>query len=131
MGGDNSMRSTQTTFSHKKLVIKSEKMRFKQHLDEVTKYSEHKDTDFSQITRPMTSYGIHSSGGSTGSAGFFDGDLTRPNSSWKRAIVIQPGKLIKSTQNDRKLSAFWFERAEKIVKEVSNTNQILDNIDYM
>lgn len=122
-----SMHSTQTTFSKSKVNMKSEIAKFKQHISEWAKLPE-----VSPITRPMTAFRpMGNMGDSTGSAGFFGDDLTRPNSSWKKSRIIQPNKLLQSRQSDRRKNTFWFERAKKIQEEVTNTSQILENIDYM
>ena len=69
--------------------------------------------------------------GSTGSAGMLTDDMTRPNSSWKRARMVKPSEILNNRSAKKTKNTFWFERAEKIDKEISNTTQVLDNVDYM
>jgi hypothetical protein len=127
-----SMHSTQTTFSHNKLKVKSEKAKYKSHIEEWSKYSDNIKNDISKIIRPSTAYGTHGAhdmSGSTGSALFSD-DMTRPNSSWKRARVIKPSQLLQK-EPSKKTNTFWFEIAEDIIQGISTTTQVLENIDYI
>lgn len=127
---DNSMSSTQTSFN--KIKLNSEKAKFKAHIEDVEKFSNSTHKDFTQLIRPATAIGgYHEIGGSTGSSGGFTDDMTRPNSSWKRARMIKPSEMLHKKGSSKLKDTFWFERAEKILLEVENTSKILDNVDYM
>lgn len=130
-----SMRSTQTTmFSAAKLDMKSEKDKFKKHAEECSGLTKAPvDLNFLQFVRPGTAYGaaMYNTGGSTGSFGYSSEEMTRPNSSWKRSMQIKPSQIIQCRGGKSNKNFLWFERAEKIMREVKNTYQVLDNIEYM
>lgn len=131
-----SMRSTQSTmFSNAKANFKTDKEKFKLHQRDVSKLTESTaDTSFLQFVRPGTAYGatmydMSSSGGSFGSS---TEDLTRPNTSWNKTKKIKPSSIIKSRGgNSKSKNMMWFDRAERIYSEVTNTTQVLENIEYM
>ena len=127
-----SMRSTQTSmFSNSKLNMKTEKEKFKSHVNELSRLNEgSSDTSFLQFVRPGTAYGA--SMYETSSTGFSNEDLTRPNTSWNKAKRIKPSSIIKSRSGKAKnKNMLWFDRAEKIHCQVTNTTQVLENIEYM
>lgn len=127
---NNSMSSTQTSFN--KINIKSEKAKFKAHIEDVERISTASRKDFTELIRPATSIGgYHEISGSTGSSGGFTDDMTRPNSSWKRTKLIKPSEQLHKRSSNKLKNTFWFERAEKILLEVENTTKVLDNVDYI
>jgi len=114
------------------LSIKGEKAKFKAHIEDIEKCGRKTQKDFTHLIRPATSAGgFHDISGSSGSAGMISDDMTRPNSSWKKTKVIKPSEFLQQKQGRKQKDTFWFEKAEKIMKEVENTSKVLDNIDYM
>ena len=130
-----SMRSTQTTmFSSTKINMKSEKEKFKEHSNKVSKMSDSAtDTNFLEFVRPGTAYGgAMYDMSSTGAFDISNEDFTRPNTSWNKAKRIKPSNIIKSRGKASKhKNMMWFDRAERIYNEVTNTTQVLENIEYM
>ena len=130
-----SMRSTQTTmFSSTKINMKSEKEKFKEHAQKVSKMSDaepNSNTNFLDFVRPGTAYG--GAMYDMPSSGMFNtDDMTRPNTSWNKAKRIKPSNLIKSRGNwSKHKNMMWFDRAERIYNEVTNTTNVLENIEYM
>jgi hypothetical protein len=122
-------------FSNSKLNMKSEKEKFKQHAHEVSKLSENvSNTSFLQFVRPGTAY--DSTMYDMSSSGAFGGgneDFTRPNTSWNKSKRIKPSNIIKNRSGGKSKhqNMMWFDRAERIYNEVTNTTQVLENVEYM
>ena len=101
-----SMRSTQTTmFSTTKYSIKSEKEKFRKHMEEWKKVvSNPIDLNFLQFVRPGTAYGatMYNINESTGSFWVGSEEMIRPNSSWKKSKHIKPTIMMKHKTGNNK-----------------------------